>query len=638
MSLPTLYEHYTGGGISAGLSADQPYFTLNNKNITLFSGALHYFRVPQEYWRDRLRKMRAAGLNTVETYIPWNLHEPEPGVYDFGFGGSDFQDLLHVEKFLKIAQEEDLFAIVRPGPYICSEWEYGGLPSWLLREKGMKVRTSDEKFMGHVERYFKVLFAILTMFQFTKGGPIISFQIENEFGSMGIKEDAYLNGLKKMFVDGGLTELFVTSDGPSFGNLGQIDGVLYTGNFDADPEDHLDIMKTFQKDKPSMVMEYWSGWYDHWAEKHHKVKNDYFADIFERILKYPSSINLYMFHGGTSFGFMNGANIMDIGIDNDSYKPDTNSYDYDAPLNENGDYTDKYYITKELIEKYNDVKTLLPEEPALTPRIAYENITEIKQISFDEALKQAPHNIKSDVLLPMELLDINNGAGQSYGYIVYRKTNLNIPQGSTLKIGGRVTDSVFVLINGELKSKVLESQADLDGFGFWKAKDSSLYLGDEAYEGATLELVVENWARNNFGLQGQFEQYKGIWQGNVSLNEDNPLEDWELIPLEFKTNWTNSLSGWESQKEVTGPALYKAILEIEGEPKDTYIDMRDWNTGIIIANGFVLSRHMRLGPQQSVYLPGPFLKQGKNEIVIFEHFKAATSLTFSDKQIFETRK
>jgi len=631
--LPTLYEHYTSGGISAGLSADQPYFTLNNKNITLYSGALHYFRVPQEYWRDRMRKMRAAGLNTVETYVPWNLHEPEPGVYDFGDGGTDFQDLLHVEKFLKMAQEEDLFAIVRPGPYICSEWEFGGLPSWLLREKGIQVRTSDQIFMDAVRRFFNALFPILVGLQFKLGGPIIAFQIENEYGYVHNKDLSYLEGLKQMFLDNGLNELLVTSDLPTAGNDGQIPGVLYTANFNFDPEEQLNVMQTYQPGKPSMVMEYWSGWFDHWTETHHTVTTEHFADLYERILKFPSSVNLYMFHGGTSFGFMNGANIEGTSTDNAGFQPDTSSYDYDAPLSEAGDYTGKYYAFQSLIEQYTDVQLLHPEAPAETTKGAYPNVSITESLSLQNLIEQSII-IESETLMPMELLPINNNAGQSYGYIVYRKV-LDIPAGSTLKIGGRVCDTVMVLINGVLKSKVTESQLDLNGFGYWRLKDSTLNLGAEEYTGATLDLVVANWGRNNFGSLDQMVQYKGLWQGNVSINNDN-ISNWQIIPLEFKKNWINSLTGWQTPANlITGPTLYKGTFEVS-ESVDTFIDMSNWKQGFVAINGFVISRHFSLGPQQTAFLPAPFVKPGVNEIVIFEHFIPQNEITFSPTPIYKT--
>lgn len=204
--LPTLYEYYTSEGITTGLNADKPYFTLNNKNITLYSGAMHYFRIPRQHWQDRLKKLRAAGLNTVETYIPWNLHEPENEVYDFGNGGSDFQPFLDLEEYLRLAQEEDLFVIIRPGPYICSEWEWGGFPSWLLREANLEVRTSELTFMKYVQRYFNKLFPILKDLQFTSGGPIIAFQVENEYAYSPKVDLDYMAQLVQIFRDNSLVE------------------------------------------------------------------------------------------------------------------------------------------------------------------------------------------------------------------------------------------------------------------------------------------------------------------------------------------------------------------------------------------------------------------------------------------------
>ncbi|KAJ3664493.1 hypothetical protein Zmor_000055 [Zophobas morio] len=628
----TLYQYYTDGGISEGLSTNQPHFTLNRKNITLYSGAVHYFRVPPQYWRDRLRKLRAAGLNAVETYVPWNLHEPEIGTFDFGKGSSDFSQFLDIEKFLRIAQEEDLFAIVRPGPYICAEWDFGGLPSWLLRSN-VKIRTSDSLFMEAVTKYFGALLQILVPLQFTKGGSVIAVQIENEYGNTKSVDTGYLEGLKEILERSGIVEVLFTSDTPSNGWSGTLPGVLATANFQEKAKHELGLLKEFQPDKPLMVMEYWTGWFDHWTDKHHTRSADAFGQVLDEILEFGASVNFYMFHGGTNWGFPNGANVEYASGDYSKYRPDTTSYDYDAPLSEAGDYTDKYHKVKELVLKHNKVVTRLPELPQLSDKTAYPDVQVTEMLTLDDLIRQSTIQIDSK-LVSMEFLDINNASGQSYGYVVYRHENTNIPANSVLKIEGYVCDTVTVLVNGELKSKILKTQADLDDFGYWKVKDSSLQLGTQEYKSATLDLVVENSGRNNYGKLDQFNQYKGLWQGNVLIN-DQVLDTWKVIPLEFKKKWTESLQNWRPASENVGPALYKATFEVD-DPVDTFIDMRKWTKGFVVVNGFVLSRYMKLGPQQTAFLPGPFLKKGLNSILVFEHFVPTMVVQFSKEHIFET--
>ncbi|KAK4882083.1 hypothetical protein RN001_005402 [Aquatica leii] len=640
--LPTLYQHYTAGGIHSGLSASQNYFTLNDKNITLYSGAMHYFRVPKPYWRDRLRKMRAAGLNTVETYVPWNLHEPEIGNYDFGQGGSDFDEFLDIVTFLKTAQEEDLLAIVRPGPYICSEWELGGLPSWLLRESELLLRSSAPSFMKHVSRFFNALLPLMTALQFTLGGPVIAFQVENEYGSTNqpgvfTPDKEYLEQLRQLFIKNGITELLFTSDGAGNGDVGTLkEHFLMTANFARDPEWNFDRIKEQQPNQPTMAMEFWTGWFDHWTEHHNTRDNNEFYDVLDRILRYPASVNFYMFLGGTNFGFLNGANL-DWGTLNEAIKHDTTSYDYDAPLSEAGDYTQKYDMVKELISKYDQVPTKLPPQPEIQKKIAYASIPVTSHLSFAEVADRLPESFTYNKPIAMEMLPINNNSGQSFGYIVYKKTGLNIPANSYLKIGGHVCDTVMVLINGKLMSGILYGAWDLDGFGYWRVDSGSLHLGDQEITNATLELVAENWGRNNFGYIEQFNQFKGLWQGDIYLN-DEVLENWYVMPLEFKKKWTNSLRGWNPMQSETapGPSLYKATLLVL-EPLDTFIDMQEWNKGIVIVNGFVLGRYAsKLGPQQTLYLPAPLLKSGLNDIVVFEHFTPSNKILFSDTPIFHT--
>lgn len=648
-TLPTLYEYYTTGGIKTGLNSNQRFFTLNERNISLYSGAMHYFRTPKQLWRDRLRKMRAAGLNAVETYVPWNLHEPSPGVFDFGQGGTDMQDFLDIELFLKTAQEEDLFAILRPGPYICAEWEFGGFPSWLLREKGIQFRTSDDKYMSAVKRFFSALLPILAALQFINGGPIIMFQVENEYGSTKTSnyrrlpqfspDKTYLRELRQLYLDNNITELLSTADGvTSFGTAGTIPRLfLVTANFGDDPKSSFDTLQSIQPNRSKMAMEYYPGWFDHWGEEHHTGDELELIKNLETIITYPGSFNIYMFHGGTSFGFMNGANVDNALADNSGYQPDTTSYDYDSPLTEAGDYTSKYNLIKILLNKYINPQTKLPAEPDLVPRVAYPNISLVEHIPLKSLIDSQDIKQYYSQPIAMELLDINNGTGQSYGYIVYRKSNLNLTKGDVLTIEGHVCDSVLVFVNGQLISPILTSASDFNNFGFWRLSNSQITLTTEDIQDATVDLVVENWGRVNYGKLSQYYQYKGLWQGNVLINNVN-ISNWEHIPIEFKKSWTNSLHGWQKIGSSTGPGLYRGYIYITDDPQDTYIDMRQWTKGIVTINGFVLGRYARIGPQQCLYLPAPLINKGQNTIVIFEHYKASSNITFSQDQIWETIK
>ncbi|KAJ8937460.1 hypothetical protein NQ314_011849 [Rhamnusium bicolor] len=591
-TLPTVYEYYTSDGIRSGLSADQSYFTLNGKNFSVYSGAMHYFRVPRAYWRDRLRKIRAAGLNAVETYIAWNLHEPQSGVYDFGHGGSDMEDFLHLEEFLQTAQEEDLLVIVRAGPYICSEYNFGGFPSWLLREKVMGFRTTEPTYIKYVTRYYNQLLPILAKYQFTRGGPIIAFQIENEYGNQEyqtfLPQKEYLEILHQIYVQNGIVELLVTSDSPlSHGDKGTLPGVfLQTANLGASPENQFRRLLELQPNRPLMVMEFWAGWFDFWTETHQTKDSTTTAGTYERILQYPASVNIYMFHGGTNFGFTNGASL---------------------------------------------------NVPELIPRVAYPAVPIEKEIPFDALIGiDAPYVIDSENVVAMEKLDINNNSGQSNGYIVYRKENVDLGPRTVLTIEGHICDTAIVLVNGELVSPILKTSADLNNFGYWRMKDSALVLNSQSLRGATIDIVVEEWGRINGGKIYQYNQtFKGLWQGDVYLNSAK-VSDWKIIPLEFKTEWTNNLKAWSDKTANGGPGLYSATLQISDEPRDTYIDMRNWSKGLVVVNGFPLGKYAIIGPQQALYLPAPFLRKGSNTIVVFEHFKAADRLTFVTDQIWST--
>lgn len=332
---------------------------------------------------------------------------------------------------------------------------------------------------------------------------------------------------------------------------------------------------------------------------------------------------------------MNGANTNSDGPDNSGLQITTNSYDYDAPITEYGNYTEKYYAIRDLILSHQIIDIKHPEIPGILPTVAYPELPPESQILFSDIIDSSNNRIDSKDILPMEKLSINDNSGQSYGYIVYRKTNVDLNSSATLKVSGYIRDTILVLINGKLVSKIPEKPSDIDGFGFWRMRDSTITIYNPENTNVTIDLIIENFGRNNYGEQQKMMfQFKGLTD-DVYLNEEK-LVDWQIIPFEFKKSWVNQLNDWKSEISSSGPAVYRFRLVLEGDPKDTFLDMREWTKGIVIVNGFVLGRYFFLGPQQTMYLPAAFLNKGENNILVFEHYKAADSLRFVDKPIFET--
>ena len=594
-----------------GLSFRDQQFTIDGHPITLISGAVHYFRFPREYWEDRLIKMKACGLNTIETYVPWNLHEPVPGTFDFSGD-------LNLTEFLLLAKRLDLYVLLRPGPYICSEWEFGGLPSWLLRDPTMKVRTMHRSYITAVEKYFKKLLSIVQPLQYKYGGPIIAFQLDNEYGSY-FKDREYLPYLKVMMEKNNINELFFVSDNNDGLKKQTLSGVLKTVNF-KHVENHLVDLEALQPNAPLMVMEFWTGWFDWWGMDHHTMSLQDFAETLNEILSVGASVNFYMFFGGTNFGFMNGAF-----LENNMYRSDITSYDYDAILAENGDLTEKYYKTKKIIEHYYPNYVPPRENFAFSDkceRIAYPSLSITGMISLWDILHLVP-NLKLDLPLPMEMLNINNGAGQSYGYVLY-SSNVQFFKNSKFVLDGfkNVFDRGMLYIDGVLKNYINDDS---------KEKPVELVLNPES-SSFKLDLLVENGGRVNWE---EFDsQRKGIL-GPI-LFDDFPIRGWTVYPLEMKSKFIDQLVTslqWstvssESDTNLHAPTFFKAILDIDTKPQDTYINMQKWGKGVVFVNGKNLGRYWSVGPQLSLFLPAPWLKEGKNVIVIFEETNFHHSVKF----------
>uniref|UniRef100_A0A4W3H565 Galactosidase beta 1 like 2 n=1 Tax=Callorhinchus milii TaxID=7868 RepID=A0A4W3H565_CALMI len=571
-----------------GLQAEKEYFQLEGYKFVILGGSLHYFRVPREYWADRMLKMKALGLNTLTTYVPWNLHELQIGVYNF-------KSELDLEDYLTLAKDLDLWVILRPGPYICSELDLGGLPSWLLRDPNMRLRTTYSRFTQAVDKYFDVLMPKVIPHQYKNGGPIIAVQVENEYG--GYNEDpSYMLYVKEALLSRGIVELLMTSDNTHGLTCGSVSHVTFNLHM-KQPTWLLHVPPPYLSANgllPKMVMEYWTGWFDHWGDHHHVFS--------EALLLKDVSLNLYMFHGGTNFGFINGAQ------DFETYIADVTSYDYDAPLSEAGDYTEKYFNLRQI---FTTIIIVLAFDAA--PYHVFHDVSKLSECLVLNILTVCLQPITSDTPINMENLPINSGSGQAFGYTLYSTV---ITSGGTLASENHVRDRAQVFVDGK-------------SVGFLDYDNLELNI-PEAEGKRKLSLLVENRGRVNYGLKLD-QQRKGI-TGDIFLN-DKPLRGFTIHPLEMKTNFIERLSAvdWAVTPQTpTVPGFFCGLLRVDSLPYDTFIKFPGWGKGVVFVNGLNLGRYWTVGPQQTLYLPAPWLHHGTNEIVIFEESKAGTIAEFSD--------
>jgi beta-galactosidase len=568
-------------------------FLLDGKPLQLISGEMHYPRIPREYWRARMRMAKAMGLNTIGTYVFWNLHEPVPGKYDFS-GNND------IAEFIRIAQQEGLWVVLRPSPYVCAEWEFGGYPWWLLKDKNMKVRSQDPQFIKAYRDYIMQLGKQLRPLLVTHGGPVLMVQVENEYGSYS-NDKQYLAINRKIFREAGLDGVLFTCDGPEEMEAGYMPGYLPAVNGLDEPKQVKQIINKYHNGKgPYYISEWYPGWFDSWGSPHQGSVADDDAKKLDTVLGAGVSINMYMFHGGTTRAFMNGANMSRT----DPYSPQTSSYDYDAPLDEAGNPTAKFYKFRAIIEKHLPPGKHLPPVPAKAKIIAIKNIKLTTKAPLYANLGEPVFN-----KTPLCFEDLNQG----YGFVLYRTTLKNGING-VLKIK-ELRDYATVYLNGK-RIAVLDRRLRQDSLMF-----------DSVSPNATLDILVENNGRINYGRY-LTDNRQGITE-KVTLNGVE-LTDWKMYKFPFQTIAglkylpINKIitSGWRTTiYSPNQPCLYKGTFNLT-KTGDTWVDMRGFGKGFVFLNGHNLGKYWYIGPQQTLYVPAAWLHKGKNEIEVFDELKA----------------
>jgi beta-galactosidase len=584
-------------------SIEKGFFIFDGKPIELHSGELHFARVPQQYWRHRLKMMKAMGLNAVASYVFWNYHEVAPGVWDFK------TENRNISQFVKTAGEEGLMVILRPGPYACAEWEFGGYPWWLLKDTAMVIRGNNPRFLNACTSYINRLSNEIKDLQITKGGPLVMVQVENEFGSyVSQRKDiplethrAYSAQIKKIILEAGIDVPLFTSDGSWLFKGGTVNGVLPTAN----GEDNIENLKKTVNEYnggqgPYMVAEFYPGWLDHWGEKFEEVSTASVVSQTEKYLKNGVSFNFYMIHGGTNFGYTSGANY----DKNHDIQPDITSYDYDAPISEAGWVTPKYLALRDLLQHYSAEP--LPPIPQKIPLLTLPEIKFSKSVDATKILDKI-NPVSSDTLLTFE--DLNQG----HGYVWYSK-KFKQPIHGKLEIKG-LRDYALVYVNGE---KVGELN-----------RISKNYSCDiDVPFNAQLDILVENLGRINYGAE-IIHNLKGIL-GTVTIDGTPVTGNWQMkgMPLESAP----SLKSMSNSYKLHFPVFYQASFHLN-KTGDTFLDMSDWGKGIVFINGHHLGRYWGIGPQQTLYLPGVWLKKGQNEVVVFEQQNDHQQVSLKSTQI-----
>lgn len=559
-------------------------FVLNGEPFVVKAAEIHYPRIPREYWDHRIKMCKALGMNTVCIYIFWNIHEQREGEFDFT-GNND------IAAFCKLAQKNGMYVIVRPGPYVCAEWEMGGLPWWLLKKKDIRLREQDPYFMERVKIFEEKVGEQLAGLTIQKGGPIIMVQVENEYGSYG-EDKPYVSAIRDCLrgIYGKELALFQCDWSSNFTKNG-LDDLVWTMNFGTGS--HIDNqfrhLKQLRPDSPLMCSEFWSGWFDKWGARHEtRPAKDMVAGLDEMLSK-GISFSLYMTHGGTSFGHWAGAN-------SPGFQPDVTSYDYDAPINEYGHATPKYHELRNMMQKYSDKK--LPSVPKpIAPIIT---VPEFKLTEFAPLANGADKTVNSNDTKTFEDLDMG------WGTVVYTVELPETKAGGTLVAD--VHDFAQYFINGEYVGKTD------------RVKNERAITIPATKKGDKLQIVVEGMGRINFGRA--IKDFKGI-VGDMKLTADVDghevtwnLKNWTMttIPDDYQT----AVKAFENNTNKKGTrGYYRGYFNLK-KVGDTFLNFETWGKGQVYVNGHSMGRIWYIGPQQTLYIPGCWLKKGKNEIIVLD--------------------
>jgi beta-galactosidase len=568
-------------------------FLLDGKPFIVKAAELHYARIPREYWDHRIKMCKALGMNAICAYVFWNYHEPQQGVWDFS-GNHD------LAAFMELCKKNGMWVIVRPGPYVCAEWEMGGLPWWLLKDRSIKLRTLDEKFMKPAIAFENKVAEVLAPYRLENGGNIIMVQVENEYGSYA-KDKPYVSAMRDALRAAGWdkTTLFQCDWSSNFTD-NALDDLVWTMNFGtgANVLDQFKKLGELRPNAPRMCSEYWSGWFDGWGRAHETRPATDMVNGISTMLDNGISFSLYMTHGGTSFGWWAGAN-------NTGFAPDCTSYDYDAPIDEQGAATEKYYQLRELLQKHSDVK--LPAVPKPLPIIS------IPEIKFEEMAPlfragNTPKAIESHDALPVEQYN------QGYGNILYTTTLPDLKAGAYLRISD-MCDYAIVTIDGTPVGQLYR------GNGY----ETTLQIKNEVKAGAQLEIFIEVMGRINYsklihdpkGITDKVEVFTTDGKNDLTYN----LKDWKVYLYPYDLDYNDlsyiPITNTQHPSPNTQPAYYKAEFSLT-KTGDTYLDMRTWGKGLVWVNGHCIGRFWEVGPQQTLYIPGCWLKKGKNEIVVLD--------------------